>query len=721
MPSRRSRRSRHSGLTTLGRLSVPPNSFTSWMRGTNIKPPKKSDAEPEAEPEAEPDAEPDGEPNRLRRVVSFEAATDDESGVDQYTVTVPRGSRTQSGTKNPSSPPIVNPPLRSALKKRVHKVPEPELEPELMADSTSDYESSDESLDSTCPCTDCRAKRRKLRKITKANHLIAKRHTPVYPPAEESEDDDDSVAAIVHAHHLAKKLKKRVAFVDTDSTESLVNVRPRTKGRNKRRTTVVTMSSGSESDSDKSIVRITSRARKAKNKRVQTPKSSASGSSAEETTSGTDTDLEEDNKPRSAKSRRAARKKAKKEKGSNRRGRKSEESENDSSSATERTEAEPEADPTAKIKGSLPSGTPGIPQDPRPNAFYDNGTGTTRVYHGGVYGNPYGALYPNFGQYQQGPPSGVPYPTHNAWPSAPPYANMPYTSGPQDQPRVPPNGNNYESNPWFQGWGTVGPTGTMPPPPPDHQNRVGWNSNVAPAQFVNTEAQGSSDAKMKKKTKKFDDHSTEYNTIDELKEAIEDLRLRSKHRDKHARERKEPSSQPNNDWDARNANTGSNSAWDKAASNNNNNSWNDNNNAASNDDWDKNYWKNTGSNKNSWNDANQNNSRWGGSRNISANGSRNISANGSRNISANGSDKAKEGRSKSSGNPPRPVNTMPGSWGSPIRSHGDGGDDEYKVLGANNNWDQPLAQGTGSYWDTEEGKADLTEGNNPAKNGNSSW
>lgn len=36
------------------------------------------------------------------------------------------------------------------------------------------------------------------------------------------------------------------------------------------------------------------------------------------------------------------------------------------------------------------------PSDPRPNAFYDNGKGITRVYHGPKYANPSGKLYANY-------------------------------------------------------------------------------------------------------------------------------------------------------------------------------------------------------------------------------------------------------------------------------------------------------------------------------------
>ncbi|CAN8096992.1 unnamed protein product [Discula destructiva] len=45
------------------------------------------------------------------------------------------------------------------------------------------------------------------------------------------------------------------------------------------------------------------------------------------------------------------------------------------------------------------------PYDPRPNAFYDNGKGITRVYHGPKYGNHHGTLYGDYPQKPTTPPT----------------------------------------------------------------------------------------------------------------------------------------------------------------------------------------------------------------------------------------------------------------------------------------------------------------------------
>lgn len=68
------------------------------------------------------------------------------------------------------------------------------------------------------------------------------------------------------------------------------------------------------------------------------------------------------------------------------------------------------------------------PYDPRPNAFYDNGKGITRVYHGPRYGNPNGKLYADYDSGKvttprtpAGFPVGVIHNPYNPWlaPGAP--------------------------------------------------------------------------------------------------------------------------------------------------------------------------------------------------------------------------------------------------------------------------------------------------------------
>ncbi|KAI1107235.1 hypothetical protein F4804DRAFT_298064 [Jackrogersella minutella] len=95
------------------------------------------------------------------------------------------------------------------------------------------------------------------------------------------------------------------------------------------------------------------------------------------------------------------------------------------------------------------------PQDPRPNAFYDNANGITRVYHGPVYGNPHGALYPPPGiPSDQRFPVGTPHPMQNPLANKFPPPNVPA----QDNTPAAP-----QENLWFQGYGTT----TVGRPPED--------------------------------------------------------------------------------------------------------------------------------------------------------------------------------------------------------------------------------------------------------------
>jgi hypothetical protein len=175
-----------------------------------------------------------------------------------------------------------------------------------------------------------------------------------------------------------------------------------------------------------------------------------------------------------------------------------------------------------------------VPEDPRPNAFYDNDSGTMRVYHGPTYGNPYGMLYPKRVYSYQHLPVGVPHPTQNPW-----YNGFPTVNGqpvpphvhdlhgpPQGTPRVPSQEVTAdEKNPWFQGWGTVGPVpipSNVPPAPDfgssmdkEHRERrqrqslspklsrelpedrdAGWNTNVIPIPSVEITAPDGWPAKM---------------------------------------------------------------------------------------------------------------------------------------------------------------------------------------------------------------------------------
>lgn len=103
--------------------------------------------------------------------------------------------------------------------------------------------------------------------------------------------------------------------------------------------------------------------------------------------------------------------------------------------------------------------------DPRPNAFYDSEHGIMRVYHGGAYGNPYGALYPK--RWAQNIPLGVPHPSQNPWlyGLAPSHAPVPPPQG-----YVPPIAQGPgPGNPWFQGHFTTQVPGPVTPKPKDNR------------------------------------------------------------------------------------------------------------------------------------------------------------------------------------------------------------------------------------------------------------
>ncbi|OTA91809.1 hypothetical protein M434DRAFT_388184 [Hypoxylon sp. CO27-5] len=124
-----------------------------------------------------------------------------------------------------------------------------------------------------------------------------------------------------------------------------------------------------------------------------------------------------------------------------------------------------------------------IPQDPQPNAFYDNVNGVMRVYHGPIYGNPYGELYPQRVYGGQSLPVGTPHPmqnpVYNGFPPASGGGPMPSHGRPQPpqqpqkpepfQPASPIHPGQPRENPWLQGYGRV-KVGDPPGMPPFETN-----------------------------------------------------------------------------------------------------------------------------------------------------------------------------------------------------------------------------------------------------------
>ncbi|KAI0481736.1 hypothetical protein F4859DRAFT_432377 [Xylaria cf. heliscus] len=612
---------------------MPPHSIAEWMVGQNFRRQKTSEQKP----------------NGPRHVVSFEVLTDDESGSDLYKIAVPRGKPVQ-----PRTPQVVSEPLKSALKQtsKIGLDSPTEASTDVSEETSDGDESTDEQPDPTCPCMKCIRGRRRLKQLEQARVKEKKKAVAVATAVSSGEETDDEIAAAVHTKHQAKKLRKKVSFIDdttheeTESEASAVKARHQAKKDKKRSTAVVSMSSGDDSDSEASVVEakveskdgkvsmamavssgdeseseasvvqkpqakkgkkankiltpesspgesesdaapVTAKqaknkkanARKSKiskgdkskdsrstqkdkNKKKQVEESESSDSNAEDTASDAEEDPEEETKARSTKkgkkkgkdgggkqerqqkaNSKKADKKNQQKKSRKKRDKSASEPESESVSETEpESEIEVEVLKKAKTKKLkkkvsfppayaapdmrepnllLPPRTSvmqvehavEVPQDPRPNAFYDNDSGTMRVYHGPAYGNPYGALYPKRVYNYQNLPVGVPHPMQNPW-----YNGFPTVNGQPAPPHIPPpqmppqGGAIDETNPWFRGWGTVGPApipANMPPvpastrPPPEFaagrskndqgyygdrrslsppkDREAGWDSNVIPS------------------------------------------------------------------------------------------------------------------------------------------------------------------------------------------------------------------------------------------------
>ncbi|KAK7428893.1 hypothetical protein QQZ08_004507 [Neonectria magnoliae] len=106
------------------------------------------------------------------------------------------------------------------------------------------------------------------------------------------------------------------------------------------------------------------------------------------------------------------------------------------------------------------------PEDPPPNAYYDQEHNIVRVYYGPVYGNHHGnALYPTRTTNNQPLPMGIPHPTQNT------YFYGFNNQHPPQQPPQPPQGYGYNHVPITQGmppgpWTTMAPPPGYPPGPP---------------------------------------------------------------------------------------------------------------------------------------------------------------------------------------------------------------------------------------------------------------
>ncbi|KAI8634861.1 hypothetical protein F5Y19DRAFT_127810 [Xylariaceae sp. FL1651] len=658
---------------------MPPNSFCEWMVGQNIRTKKK--------------------PGELRSVVSLEVLTDDESGSDVYKIAMPRAKRTI-----PKKVRFDGEVVKPSLKEPSNKASDSDLSTDVSKETSEDEETLEEP-DSDCPCTACIKRRQKLKRKKQAKAEENKKTTT--PSEEESEGD-----AAVHAKYQAKKNKKAHADKvkkggEGRSEDIKAKQKEATKIKKKKGSTK------SESDSTESSVEDTA--------------AETEEETDEETEMETEEETEEKTKPQSAKKKgkqkemntskgkansktksrgkqenkqQAKTKKGGKKGDQTKYGNEDDKSASEPESMSETTsESEDEAAKPAKSKEMKKSGKKvsfsigqpvrnirqanlllpprasvmqvehavEVPNDPRPNAFYDNGSGTMRVYHGPAYGNPYGMLYPKQFHNLQNSPVGVPHPTQN-----PRYSGFPTVNEqPGPLPVPPPGGGSAdEKNPWFRGWGTVktAPTTGSIPPAPDFTAGIdpkvyrdlaaqyslsptlrshhpsdrdaGWNSNVVPLPSVEVTAPDGSPAKGSDQSNrstaaKAGDASSDYKKsaerlakqnqkILDLGKALRETAERDE-ADMRAREErwsnrsgsKETSPQPtswnNNEnngtgWGNMNNKGGSGNGWNIAdTGTGGGNDWNTRNANTGGDS----AWDNTAANNNNNNNNNDNN-QWGG-------------------------------------------------------------------------------------------------------------
>lgn len=299
----------------------------------------------------------------------------------------------------------------------------------------TDGEDTDEDIDSDCPCGKCITGREKLKKKQALKEA-------------ESEPESD---ADVHSHHKDKKVKDKAAAQDKQKDKS--------KGKN-----------NNNSKNEKS----------SKKKDKPAEREAESGSETAVDSSAAEEDTEQNTKS-----------KKQKQKGNGGNNKKA------ADKSEEKIPEEPAAsgkkkkkDKKAKSYVQLPPRRPDLllpvnaqvlqvehsiegAEDPRPNAFYDAEHGVMRVYHGGAYGNPYGALYPK--RWGQSMPLGTPHPSQNPWAYgfAPSHAPVPPPNFPPAQrPATGPG----PGNPWYQGQGVV-QIGVDPVTPMPKDPRAPYNES----------------------------------------------------------------------------------------------------------------------------------------------------------------------------------------------------------------------------------------------------
>jgi hypothetical protein len=289
-------------------------------------------------------------------------------------------------------------------------------------------------IDSDCPCGPCVSGRKKLEEERQA----AKKNAE--PPKPESDAD-------IHARHKDEKSEAKV------KKDGKGNDQVKSQGKKKVVETSDTAEEGEKASGEKGS---NPSKKKAKGANKKQPEPTEEESSSEDT----------EDEPPKAQSKKKDKKKvgSTKSNASEHRGKKKEKKEKRSAAAPSAHLPPRRPDLLMPVQARVLQVEHSIEgaEDPRPNAFCDLEHGVMRVYHGPVYGNVYGALYPK--RVSGTLPMGTPHPTQNPYLYG--FAPPGFPASQATPGAVAPSGaGGQHQHPWFQAWGTTTVPGVPPQTP----------------------------------------------------------------------------------------------------------------------------------------------------------------------------------------------------------------------------------------------------------------
>lgn len=484
---------------------MPPNSFCEWVAGQNA--PHSS------------------APKKPRPVFALQLETDDEYESDILKLTYPRTGQTRRPhgkkvrfTDNAHKVEAKEPLIQSLL-----DLDTDASSTAVEANSSDDEVATDEDLILDCPCTDCIAARRRL-KISQTRGRCKKQQNV-------STADGTNNATAVHARHKAKKAKEAEALKSKGGS-SKRRAKQKSKHVNKRSDSEVETTetetdteagtgeetgseSGSESESESEKE---PHKKKGKNKKDRQRKQNSQGKKTKQSEQNKKKNKQDSQKTKEGKwGGEYKNEKQDKQKDGRKQGTKENEGASKQDNLAEDKILQ-EADTIKKKRAEANQYPPQNPQyapqqanflmppharmlqvehavelpnDPRPNAFFDGVHGIMRVYHGPHYGNAYGQLYPNAPYVNHNPTVNVSYPAQNPWqaagfqpfPGGQPPQPVPPPPPPQEASRHPPAATRRApaENSWFQGYGSV----TIGKPHEEAQEARGSNFTPDPSRKNN--------------------------------------------------------------------------------------------------------------------------------------------------------------------------------------------------------------------------------------------